>query len=214
MLELCHGIGVDEVGRGSLAGPVVVGAVIIPEWLKLRILGNLWLDEVDDSKRLGPKKRLQLNELIRKTCPSAVGIGTVEQVNRLGIMGALKIAAGRAVDKLNDRLLTVFVDGNVPLVLGRMQSCVVGGDGKYLEIACASIIAKVTRDLMMAQWDRLHPGYNFSRHKGYGTREHLESIIRLGACGIHRRNFTIQAQGMGQRRKIGDIFSSLRKEEE
>ena len=183
----CHLIaGIDEVGRGPLAGPVMAAAVILP-----LDLDTEWLHLVNDSKQLTAETRERLFPLI---CESAIafGIGEVsaEAIDEHGIAGATKMAMRQAVSNLDtppDALLIDFVrlpEINLP------QRCIPKGDCKSISIACASIIAKVMRDRLMVELDKTYPGYGFAGHKGYATREHLESIERLGACPIHRECFS------------------------
>ena len=183
----CHLIaGIDEVGRGPLAGPVMAAAVILP-----LDLDTEWLHLVNDSKQLTAETRERLFPLI---CESAIafGIGEVsaEAIDKHGIARATKMAMKAAIGKLHpkpDALLIDFVrlpEINLP------QRCIPKGDCKSISIACASIIAKVTRDRLMVELDKTYPGYGFAGHKGYATREHLESIERLGACPIHRKCFS------------------------
>jgi ribonuclease HII len=183
----CHLIaGIDEVGRGPLAGPVMAGAVILP----LEIETD-WLHLVNDSKQLSEKMRNQLFPLIYESA-IAVGIGEVssEAIDKHGIARATKMAMKAAISKLYpkpDALLIDFVrlpEINLP------QRCIPKGDCKSISIACASIIAKVTRDRLMVELDKMYPGYGFAAHKGYATKEHLLSIERLGACPIHRKCFS------------------------
>ena len=178
--------GIDEVGRGPLAGPVMAAAVILP-----LDLDTEWLHLVNDSKQLTAETRERLFPLI---CESAIafGIGEVsaEAIDEHGIAGATKMAMRQAVSNLDtppDALLIDFVrlpEINLP------QRCIPKGDCKSISIACASIIAKVMRDRLMVELDKTYPGYGFAGHKGYATREHLESIERLGACPIHRKCFS------------------------
>ena len=183
----CHLIaGIDEVGRGPLAGPVMAAAVILP-----LDLDTEWLHLVNDSKQLTAETRERLFPLI---CESAIafGIGEVssEAIDKHGIARATKMAMRQAVSNLDtppDALLIDFVrlpEINLP------QRCIPKGDCKSISIACASIIAKVMRDRLMVELDKTYPGYGFAGHKGYATREHLESIERLGACPIHRKCFS------------------------
>jgi len=178
--------GIDEVGRGPLAGPVMAAAVILP-----LDLDTEWLPLVNDSKQLTPEMREQLFPLI---CGSAiaVGIGEVpsQGIDEHGIARATKMAMKKAIASLKtkpDALLIDFVrltEVNLP------QRCIPKGDCRSISIACASIIAKVTRDRLMVELDREYPGYGFADHKGYATKEHLENIERLGACPIHRMCFS------------------------
>jgi ribonuclease HII len=178
--------GIDEVGRGPLAGPVMAAAVILP-----LDLDTEWLHLVNDSKQLSAETRERLFPLI---CEAAIafGIGEVsaEAIDEHGIARATKMAMRQAVRNLDtqpDALLIDFVrlpEINLP------QRCIPKGDCKSISIACASIIAKVTRDRLMVELDKTYPGYGFAGHKGYATKEHLESIERLGACPIHRKCFS------------------------
>jgi ribonuclease HII len=177
--------GIDEVGRGPLAGPVMAAAVILPLDLK-----TPWLHLVRDSKQLSTETREHLFPLIYEAA-IAVGIGEVsaEAIDEHGIARATKIAMRQAVNNLGtppDALLIDFV--RLPEI-NLLQRCIPKGDCKSISIACASIIAKVTRDRLMIELDKIYPGYGFAGHKGYATREHLESIGRLGACPIHRKSF-------------------------
>ncbi|MFA5374878.1 MAG: ribonuclease HII [Dehalococcoidia bacterium] len=178
--------GIDEVGRGPLAGPVMAAAVILP-----LDLDTEWLHLVNDSKQLTAEKREELFPLI---CESAIafGIGEVsaEVIDKHGIARATKMAMKAAIANLEikpDALLIDFVrlpEINLP------QRCIIKGDCKSISIACASIVAKVTRDRLMVEMDKEYPGYGFAGHKGYATKEHLKSIERLGACPIHRMCFS------------------------
>ena len=178
--------GIDEVGRGPLAGPVMAAAVILP-----LDIDTPWLHLVNDSKQLTAEAREQLFPLIYEAA-IAVGIGEVssEAIDKHGIARATKMAMKAAIGKLDpkpDALLIDFVrltEVNLP------QRCIPKGDCKSISIACASIIAKVTRDRMMVELDKAYPGYGFAAHKGYATKEHLENIERLGACPIHRKCFS------------------------
>jgi ribonuclease HII len=177
--------GLDEVGRGPLAGPVVAGLAILPHNPKGR-----WLRLIRDSKQLSSAARenalahLQDAGTILRT-----GICSSEEVDAIGIAPATRLAMCRALDDLLDApqylLLDAFPLPDVPIP----QKPIIKGDEKCLSIAAASIVAKVTRDSIMAQEEVSHPGYGFSRHKGYGTREHLQNIERLGPCPIHRFTF-------------------------
>ena len=177
--------GVDEVGRGALAGPVAAAAVILP-----RNMNGTWLNMVRDSKQLTPVKRQQLSNHIRETA-IAFGIGMVshEVINTRGIIKATRLAMKLAIDQLSPSADSLLIDymhvPEVPLP----QRGIKGGDGLCFSIACASIIAKVARDQLMVEFDRTYPGYGLAGHKGYGTREHLACLRRLGASPIHRTSF-------------------------
>ena len=177
--------GIDEVGRGALAGPVVAGAVILPHPANLP-----WLGLVRDSKELDSKKRESLFDLITKDAV-AVGIGIIPSkvIDSINILKATKLAMLQAVEKLPKQPHFLIID-RVTLSQCRIpQRGITRGDKLCLSIACASIIAKVTRDRIMQEFDRIYPGYGFAQHKGYGTREHLSCLQKLGPCPIHRLYF-------------------------
>jgi len=176
--------GIDEAGRGPLAGPVVAAAVVAPDgW----VLGGL-----DDSKKLSEAIRRELGTRIRSDPDVrwAVGWASAEEIDALNILQATFLAMRRALDGLGTFPASVAVDGNrcIPGV-DIPQMAVVEGDGKILSIAAASILAKTARDGWMVQQDTLHPGYGFSIHKGYPTPGHLEALVRLGPSALHRRTF-------------------------
>ncbi|MFZ5816577.1 MAG: ribonuclease HII [Bacillota bacterium] len=181
-------IGVDEAGRGPLAGPVVAAACILPHGAEL--------PEVNDSKRLSEKRREAAFTRIQQVA-LGWGLGIVEaaRIDQINILRATFEAMARAVEAAlamaGDRATPwLLIDGNqrLPSWAGE-QRPVVGGDRKSLSIAAASILAKVTRDRLMVEYDRLYPGYGFARHKGYAAREHLEALDREGPSPIHRITF-------------------------
>lgn len=180
--------GVDEAGRGALAGPVFAAAVILP--LDSVILIDT-LYEVRDSKLLASAIRERLYGVICDCAGSfAVGSASAEEIDRHGILAATRLAMTSAVGQLNPAAQGVLVDGPLPLVGGhRLQRPVVRGDRQSLSIAAASILAKVSRDRYMIALDRQAPAYGFARHKGYGTAEHLAALDRLGPHPEHRRSF-------------------------
>ena len=187
-LEYKNVIGVDEAGRGPLAGPVVAAAVILKEYSEE-------LDEINDSKKLTEKKREKLYDIIMKNFDVAVGISTVEEIDKLNILNADFLAMRRALKDLkslkNEKEYTVLVDGNLKIkeYIGK-QLPIVKGDAKSLSIAAASIIAKVTRDRLMKDLANIYPDYSFEKHKGYGTKAHIEAIKDKGAIeGVHRKVF-------------------------
>lgn len=187
-LEYKNVIGVDEAGRGPLAGPVVAAAVILKEYTEE-------LDEINDSKKLTEKKREKLYDIIMKNFDVAVGISTVEEIDKLNILNADFLAMRRALKDLkslkNEKEYTVLVDGNLKIkkYIGK-QLPIVKGDAKSLSIAAASIIAKVTRDRLMQDLANIYPDYSFEKHKGYGTKTHIEAIKDKGAIeGVHRKVF-------------------------
>ena len=174
--------GVDEVGRGPLAGPVVAAAVILDERRKIRGL--------NDSKLLSAPVRERLNDEIRdKALCCSVGQASVEEIDRLNILQAALLAMRRAVDGLRLAPQVVFVDGNqLPKVPMACRS-IVGGDARVRAISAASIVAKVHRDRLCNDLHDEHPEYGFASHKGYSTPEHLDALRRHGACRHHRRSF-------------------------
>lgn len=177
--------GIDEVGRGPLAGPLVAAAVILP--LKHDIS---WLPLVRDSKQLTPARRESLFPLINE---AAIGIGfgilSPDDIDSRGMTMAVKKAMCSAVEHLPCPPDFLLIDHVRLPELDLPQKGITKGDSLSLSIACASIVAKVTRDRMMVALDDVYPGYGFARHKGYATREHLTRLRRLGACPIHRRCF-------------------------
>ncbi len=174
--------GVDEAGRGPLAGPVVAAAVILdPEQP---------ISGLNDSKRLTAARRERLAQEIRSRAHSwALGRAEVEEIDELNILGATMLAMQRAVAGLNPTPGHVLVDGNRCPPLPCPATPVIGGDGRVAAIAAASILAKVFRDAEMLELDRQHPGYGFGGHKGYPSRLHLEALQAMGPCPVHRRSF-------------------------
>ncbi|MBI3110921.1 MAG: ribonuclease HII [Ignavibacteriales bacterium] len=176
--------GVDEAGRGPLAGPVVAAAVVFPR--------EVYFEGVDDSKKLSPHRREQLFPLIHERA-LGVGIGVVshEEIDRINIYQASILAMKKALDQLSMVPSLVLADGNSFRHETLRFENIIKGDARSFTIAAASIIAKVTRDGFMREYDRLFPGYGFAKHKGYGTRQHIEAIRRNGLCEIHRRSFKV-----------------------
>jgi ribonuclease HII len=177
--------GVDEVGRGALAGPVVAAAVIMPENMESK-----WCEKVRDSKQLSPSTREMLYDYIIDT-GIAVGTGEAshEVIDRLGIVNATYIAMKSAIKMMEKVPQFVLIDYLWLPGIGIPQKGITNGDSLCFSIACASIIAKVTRDRMVMEMDSIYPGYGLVRHKGYGTKEHLECLQRMGPCPAHRRTF-------------------------
>jgi len=177
--------GIDEVGCGALIGPVVAAAVILPSGLD-----TPWLNQVKDSKQLTPGRRELLSYHINEIAVS-VGIGIVPHdiIDTQGLTRARRLAMKQAIDQLAPPPEALLIDyislPNVPLP----QKGITNGDSLCISIACASIIAKVARDHLMIELDRTYPGYGLAQHKGYGTREHLSCLRRLGPSPIHRRSF-------------------------
>ena len=182
--------GVDEAGRGPLAGPVVAAAVILDD---LHPISGL-----NDSKKLSPLRREALYDEIRsKALCCSVAQASVEEIDRLNILQATLLAMRRAVEGLRLLPAKVLVDGNRLPVLGVLAEAVVRGDATVPAISAASIVAKVTRDRWCADLDQRFPQYGFATHKGYGTAEHLDALRRHGACPEHRRSFSPVAQVLG-----------------
>jgi len=177
--------GVDEAGRGALAGPVVAAAVILPVSLDAASL-----DGVRDSKLLSPAKRERLSRHIQEVA-IAVGIGEAPHslVDGQGIIKATRLAMKRAIERLSPFPESLLIDYMRLPDVNLHQKGITHGDDLCFSIACASIVAKVARDRMMVEFDRLYPGYGLAQHKGYGTRQHVACLSRLGACPIHRRSF-------------------------
>ena len=175
--------GVDEVGRGPLAGPVVAAAVILPH--DFDVLG------IDDSKKLSPKKREELCEVIKeKALAWSVGWTGPERIDEINILEATKEAMAQAVNGLAVRPDHVLIDGNFTVrTLALPQTAIVKGDANSTSIAAASILAKVTRDRYMEEMDAVYPGYAFASNKGYGTKAHYEGLQKLGPTPIHRKSF-------------------------
>lgn len=174
--------GVDEAGRGPLAGPVCAAAVILPR--------GLVIPGLNDSKKLSEKRREQLyGEICEKAEAWAAAFASVEEIEELNILGATYLAMNRAIAALGVTPELVLIDGNRAEGLEYNCKCIVGGDGKCADIAAASIIAKVTRDRLMYELDEKYPGYGFSKHKGYGTVAHYAAIRELGPCEAHRPSF-------------------------
>nr|BFD59740.1 ribonuclease HII [Bdellovibrio sp. CKG001]BFD63104.1 ribonuclease HII [Bdellovibrio sp. HM001] len=176
-------IGVDEVGRGCLAGPVYAAAVIF----KSEALSDL----VTDSKLISEKRRDEMAELILQEHHVGIGFATVEEIDELNILNASLLAMKRAVEKLGVKSGHVLVDGNkkIPNLRGFEQTTVVKGDLRVAPISAASIVAKVTRDRLMKDLGAQYPHYGFEVHKGYSTPIHKQSIVTHGPCVAHRRSF-------------------------
>ncbi len=177
--------GVDEVGRGALAGPVVAAAVILP-----RGVNAPWLDGVRDSKQLTPAKReLLFHRICEKAIAIGIGATAHDLVDKMGIVTATRLAMKEAVERLSPPAESLLIDYMRLPEVGLPQKGITNGDDLCFSIACASIIAKVARDRLMVDFDRVYPGYGLARHKGYGTREHFARLVKLGPCPIHRRSF-------------------------
>ena len=175
--------GIDEAGRGPLAGPVVVGAVIMPK--------DSFIEGVNDSKKVSEKKREKLYDLITEEAIAySVGIIDHNKIDEINILNATKLGLKNAIEELKVRPDIILVDAlNNMDTDGIPYKSIIKGDAKVYSIACASIIAKVTRDRIMREWDSIYPVYGFERHKGYGTAAHIAAIKENGPCIIHRKTF-------------------------
>lgn len=175
--------GVDEAGRGPLAGPVCAAAVILPT--------DIVIEGLDDSKKLSEKKRERLyDEITEKAVAYCVAYGTLEEIESVNILEATFLAMNRAIQGLSVKPDFALVDGNrVPKGIKIPCATVVKGDSKSMSVAAASILAKVTRDRLMLTYDEKYPQYNFKKHKGYGTKEHTELLKQYGPSPIHRLSF-------------------------
>jgi len=180
--------GCDEAGRGCLAGPVVAAAVILPE--------DYDFAELNDSKKLSEKKRLQLREVVLRDALSyGIGIVTAPEIDIINILNASFLAMHRAIDQLQPRPEMLLIDGNkFNPYKGIKHVCIVGGDAKYQSIAAASILAKTTRDAMMEEYDKQFPMYNWRKNKGYPTMEHKLAVAEFGTCELHRKTFNMEIQ--------------------
>lgn len=174
--------GVDEAGRGPIAGPVVAAAVVLPP--------DCCIDDIDDSKKLTPKQRDQMFDYIHSVALH-IGIGVVSsrEIDEINILQATCRAMKIAIRQIEDHIDICLVDGLPMKNLGYPHKAIVGGDGKSASIAAASIIAKVTRDRIMCEYDAMYPVYGFASHKGYASPHHLKMIEENGICDIHRVSF-------------------------
>ena len=175
--------GIDEAGRGPLAGPVVVGAVILPK--------DSFIEGVNDSKKVSEKKREKLfEEITNEAIAYSVGIVDQKKIDEINILNATKLGVKIALEGLKQKPDVIMVDAlNNMDTLGIPYISVIKGDAKNYSIAAASIIAKVTRDRIMKEWDEVYPIYGFAKHKGYGTAEHIKVIKENGPCILHRKSF-------------------------
>ncbi len=175
--------GVDEAGRGPLAGPVCAAAVILDE--------NLPVDGINDSKKLSEKKREALYDVIIKNAVAyGIAFASVEEIEEHNILNATYLAMNRAIEMLSVRADFALIDGNrVPTGIPIECQTVVKGDAKSMSIAAASILAKVTRDRLLLEYDQKYPEYGFAKHKGYGTAEHMDAIRKHGITEVHRPSF-------------------------
>lgn len=174
--------GVDEAGRGPLAGPVCAAAVVLPK--------GLILEGVNDSKKLTEKKREALFDVItRQALDWSVAFATVEEIEEINILNAAMLAMKRAVEGLKNPVDFAIVDGNKKPPLNIDCEAVVKGDANSMSVAAASILAKVSRDRILRQYAVDYPQYGFEKHKGYGTKAHVEALKKYGPCEVHRPSF-------------------------
>ena len=174
--------GIDEAGRGPLAGPVFAAAVVLPE--------NYSHPVLNDSKKLSEKKRDAVyDDIIKDAVCYSVGIASEEEIDEINILNATFLAMKRAVDGLSVNPDFAYIDGNQYPKTGVKEETIVKGDGKCISVAAASIIAKVSRDRFMLEIDKQYPEYQFGKHKGYGTKLHYEMIEKYGVSKVHRRSF-------------------------
>ncbi len=178
-------VGVDEVGRGPLAGPVVCAAVVMP------LDEELLIEGVDDSKKLSEKKRETLSKLIKERAIAYTIVEVSEKIiDEINILEATRLGMKQAVERLSVTPDIVLTDGNMTIDIPFKQHSVIGGDALSYSIGAASIIAKVHRDHMMDEYAKEYPAYAFEKNKGYGTAVHIQAIKEQGLCPIHRRTFT------------------------
>ncbi len=175
--------GVDEAGRGPLAGPVCAAAVILPEGIDIK--------GINDSKKLSEKKReLLFAEITQKAISYSVAFASVEEIEEHNILNATFLAMNRAIEGLQVKPDFAIIDGNLlPKYIKVDASPLVKGDSRSLSVAAASILAKVTRDRLLLEYDKEYPEYKFASHKGYGTKAHIEAIRKYGVLSIHRKSF-------------------------
>ena len=174
--------GVDEAGRGPLAGPVCAAAVILPR--------NIEIVGLNDSKKLSEKSREKLyDEICEKAMSFGIAFASVEEIEQLNILNAAMLAMNRAIAQLEPQPELALIDGNRSSAIEINSRCVIKGDAKCADIAAASILAKVTRDRYMLEMAEKYPEYHFERHKGYGTKLHYEALREYGPCEIHRPGF-------------------------
>ena len=174
--------GVDEAGRGPLAGPVCAAAVILPR--------NIEIVGLNDSKKLSEKSREKLyDEICEKAMSFGIAFASVEEIEELNILNAAMLAMNRAIAQLEPQPELALIDGNRSSAIEINSRCVIKGDAKCADIAAASILAKVTRDRYMQEMAEKYPEYHFERHKGYGTKLHYEALREYGPCEIHRPSF-------------------------
>ena len=178
--------GMDEAGRGCLAGPVVSACIVVTNPIKQ-------VQKVTDSKLLKPERRNELYIKIRETSVEyKIAIATPEEIDEINILRATQLSMNRVISGLTNKPNLTLVDGRFPQRFEFKAECIVKGDLKHYSIAAASILAKVYRDNLMKEYDTKYPEYGFAQHKGYGTKQHLDAINQYGLCPIHRKTFMSQ----------------------
>ncbi len=174
--------GIDEVGRGPLAGPVVACAIVIPD--------NLVSDLIKDSKLLSPAARIKAYDfLIQQSISYGIGIVDHQTIDKINIRNATRQAMEQALSMLNHTVDIVLIDGNMEIHTGLPQKTIIDGDKLHLSIAAASVVAKIYRDGIMEIYANQYPEYGFEKHKGYGTKEHMAALEKYGPCPLHRKTF-------------------------
>jgi ribonuclease HII len=181
--------GVDEVGRGPLAGPVVAAAVVLPRRPSGDVSRASWIGRLRDSKQLSPARREELAAIIRVHSDYGIGIVSAQMIDQINILRATRLAMWRAVSALGEPPDALIVDGREVVAGSIVQRAEVKADQRCFSVAAASIVAKVARDQLMCELDERFPGYGLAIHKGYGTALHLEALERLGSSTIHRLSF-------------------------
>ena len=177
--------GIDEAGRGPLAGPVVAACVIFDKYINI--------EGITDSKKISPKKRLELFHVIReKAIDVSIGIANEHEIDKLNILQATFLAMKRSVGNLKVEPQQLLIDGPYSDIKLYSVETIIKGDNKSLSIAAASIIAKVTRDKIMEEYHEIYPDFGFDKHKGYGTKLHIEQLSKIKATPIHRKSFRIK----------------------
>ncbi|MDA0576893.1 MAG: ribonuclease HII [Verrucomicrobia bacterium] len=201
--------GVDEVGRGPLAGPVVAAAVMLdPDAAETLFAGSL--AGLTDSKQLSPAQREHYATLLNAAEGVMIGVGFADhtEIDDINILRATHLAMARALASLNTRPEHALIDGRPVTGLPCNATAIVGGDGKSLSIAAASVVAKVLRDRLMSEEDRRYPQYGFAQHKGYGTAAHIQALLEHGPCLIHRRSFRPVREAEDLHRRRGDRWAA------